>query len=471
MGSCCRHCCFSSAVGFRLPFATSARHRSGPRALDNAAAIGPLTLRAASPKLPGTPTSAPLQSRPMPARPLGGATALPASGHVPTLDGVRGLAIAMVLAVHLAGAWPAITPAERFLDEAFTLGWTGVDLFFALSGFLITGILLTSRAAQSDEPSRYFGDFMWRRALRIFPLYYAALIVLFVLVPATGVVRDSAYNTLLGNQEWYWLYGVNVLLAVQGGDATPMLTSHFWSLAVEEQFYLVWPVVVWFAGPRRLVWVAATLWCGSVVGRFGVTALQLPLENPAALMPLRLDPLMAGALVALAARSPTWWPRLARVAPAALLVGASTVVALVFWSVDYGRDERIRASLLYVAIAVTSGALVAYAVQTHATGRAGLLRGRALATLGKYSYCLYVVHFPLMNAIDRVVPRLDLPTMWGTNLPYVAVYAVLMVTISLGISWVSWRVLESPVLKFKDQWRRLPTVLEPAPPVADARAA
>src|SRR3954464_3713102 len=131
----------------------------------------------------------------------------PARGHLPALDGLRGLAIVLVLFTH-AIALP-LEPVQGSLDSAVhalaRIGWTGVDLFFVLSGFLITGILLDTR----NEPRRW-SRFFARRSLRIFPLYYGVLVALFVILPL--VARhwtEPTYLTLEKNQAWYWLYAVN----------------------------------------------------------------------------------------------------------------------------------------------------------------------------------------------------------------------------------------------------------------------
>src|SRR3954447_8838430 len=138
----------------------------------------------------------------------------------PSLDGLRGLAVLLVMASHfLAGSLASI-------------GWVGVDLFFVLSGYLITSVLRESRG---------LGRFYCRRAFRILPLYYLAVLVA---VLASPTVRTT--------QAWYWLHGAHWLFALRPG-AYVGGTFHFWSLGIEEQFYLAWPLVVWAAG-RRLPW-------------------------------------------------------------------------------------------------------------------------------------------------------------------------------------------------------------------------
>ena len=123
-------------------------------------------------------------------------------------------------------------------------GWIGVDLFFVLSGFLITGILYDAKGGP-----HYFRNFYMRRSLRIFPLYYAFLILIFAVMP---LLRASGADHV-GKQVWMWTYLSNVLFARVGWEGMPAHTTHLWSLAIEEQFYLLWPLLVWLASRRRLI--------------------------------------------------------------------------------------------------------------------------------------------------------------------------------------------------------------------------
>ncbi|HZJ61945.1 MAG TPA: acyltransferase [Kofleriaceae bacterium] len=166
----------------------------------------------------------------------------PASEIVPALDGVRGLAILLVLAHNLS----PFESTRRLIDLSagltFDFGWVGVQLFFVLSGYLISGILLDTRGAPG-----YYRAFFGRRVLRIFPLYYGVLFLCLVLLPVLGLAPDA----LLADRRhsvWLWTYLIN--WAEPLGAAIAVF-PHFWSLAVEEQFYLVWPFVVSRTPPRR----------------------------------------------------------------------------------------------------------------------------------------------------------------------------------------------------------------------------
>ncbi len=177
------------------------------------------------------------------------------SGHLPALDGLRALAVFVVVEHNISLVSGGEGLLLHQLESMLHRGWMGVQLFFVLSGFLITRILLETR--RSPE---YFRSFYSRRALRIFPLYYATLIFLFLLLPALGQTPSVlAEDMPFSRQVWLWAYLSNWTgPRGLGGGSPPVF--HFWSLAVEEQFYLLWPLVVLFCTPKRLMQV-----CGGVV--------------------------------------------------------------------------------------------------------------------------------------------------------------------------------------------------------------
>jgi peptidoglycan/LPS O-acetylase OafA/YrhL len=205
--------------------------------------------------------------------------------RIPPLDGVRGLAILMVMLTHYDAFLDRRSFPQHILLSVFDYGWAGVDLFFVLSGFLITGILLRSR-----EASNYFRVFYARRILRIFPLYYFSLLVLFgLLLPAfhsQGQILPTFPEKLR-----YLLYIQNWFIAVQW-------SGQYWSLAVEEQFYLVWPLIVYLFGRKRTLQIAIGASLFSLVLRFVLFGAGV---NPILILTnvfTRLDSLMIGAACA-----------------------------------------------------------------------------------------------------------------------------------------------------------------------------
>ena len=380
-------------------------------------------------------------------------------GHVPALDGVRGVAIVLVMFRHMSLLATGRQPDSPFVDRAVhfvaSLGWVGVDLFFVLSGFLITGILLDAKGTPGAFPR-----FWKRRALRIFPLYYAACAFFFFVLPHIGYfARDPATATLSHNQAWYWLYGVNILEALKGGAATPLNTSHFWSLSVEEQFYIVWPFVVLTVSRRTLWRVVLGMSLAALACRIALV-LYVPGGWGAAyvLSIARMDILGAGAIVALILRTPGAMVRARRYAG---VTGAASVVAIALLAsaAPSGFDNRnpYIATFGYLLLAILGSALLVLVLSAaDGNGWKRPFEGGTLRVFGKYSYCLYVVHYPLMMVLDPLVPRLRIAPVYGSTLPEWSVYGGLLFGVSLGVAWVSWRVLEGPMLSLKDRplWLR-----------------
>ena len=366
-------------------------------------------------------------------------TAVPtaeAAPRVPELDGVRGLAIVAVVAMH-ATLYAKVDPrvAAEPLARALLLGWSGVDLFFVLSGFLITGILVRAR-----QGPHYFRNFYARRALRIFPLYYLVVgLLLFVLDrPPASAAESAAY--LLYYQNWAWLFGP---------DAHPDLARTVtWSLAVEEQFYLVWPAVVLLVPPRLLPRLCALLALGAVALRFAI----LPERADVAyfLTPCRLDALAVGACLALLPPAPAW---LGRVAAALGVTGLATV-SLTTGSSLPGDNPAMQSWGLVAALALAFG-LVTLASGCGAL--AALCRSRVVRWFGRYSYCIYLVHVLVVQWFAARLVDLALRSpelhVWLTNdCPALVVllgFVAVCLAAAWAIGWLSWRLFERHFLAWK----------------------
>src|SRR5208282_3024374 len=166
-----------------------------------------------------------------------------------SLDGLRATAIILVFFCHTKHLIPLVNPFTFYLSWYAGQGWMGVDLFFVLSGFLITGILLDTQQA-----SNYFAGFYARRVLRIFPLYYLVLTTVIILGNLIHSPRVTATLPLPEDRWLYFCYMTNWLGLWKGHWGTNYVNylAHFWSLAVEEQFYLVWPLIVWLVRSRAV---------------------------------------------------------------------------------------------------------------------------------------------------------------------------------------------------------------------------
>src|SRR5687767_5633954 len=246
------------------------------------------------------------------------------AGFVPALDGVRGFAILLVLVLHFSAYGHELPRSGLLIDQLYyrvaAAGWIGVDLFFVLSGFLITGILYDAKGSP-----HYFRNFYIRRTLRIFPLYYGALILFLVIFPLLWP-NHGGLRSMQNDGWWYWTYLSNLKIARDGWPQFGAI-GHFWSLAVEEQFYLIWPLLVLALNRRQLQITCVLCLIAALAVRVVLNAQG---NNPAAfvLTPARLDALAVGAYLALAARGPGGLPRLARLAQPVTLVLCLSVLVI-----------------------------------------------------------------------------------------------------------------------------------------------
>ena len=374
----------------------------------------------------------------------------------PALDGLRAIAVLLVFAEHyLVGNYPALN-----------WGWTGVDIFFVLSGFLITGILYDSRRS----PHR-LRTFYMRRTLRIFPLYYGVLLVALLTTPLFHWYWNPAWLlwlTYLGNYARFIfrhtpLAALNVVEQLRIQPIHPgsfiLRLGHFWSLCVEEQFYLVWPLVV-FTLRRRETLRALCLWSIPVILAARIAAVFLlprtllywePLYR---LTPFRVDALLIGGALALALRGPEA-DRLLRLARPALF---SFVAAFLLWELSCrllqgsfyhpGAGDRLISTLGYTLIDLASAVLILNLLSLdHPLAR--LLNLRPLRYLGKISYGLYVFHDMFHDAYILAAKKL-FPHHLGATHPFLV--AAIALPCTLLLASLSFRFFESPFLRLKARY-------------------
>ncbi|HEY0779300.1 MAG TPA: acyltransferase [Gemmatirosa sp.] len=364
----------------------------------------------------------------------------PSARHLASLDGVRGLAILLVVLYHCQQVLPlAATRVGGLLGAVTGAGWSGVDLFFVLSGFLITGILLDARGDGPATPPGYFSAFYARRALRIFPLYYAYLLVVVLIAPPA----PEPHSPL-----WHWLYGSNLLVARYGwGAITRGWTGALWSLSVEEQFYLVWPALVLWAGRRRMPAVCGAIVVAALAGR--VLAMRDVGPHAAyTLMPLRADALAVGAWIATVWRRPDGEARLARLSPWLLGAGGLVVggLAIRFRGLPYAAP--LVATLGYSALAVGYGGVVARAATSApSTWFARAFQTPPLRVLGRYSYAIYLFHGPLLRPIARMLAP---GASEGSGRQFFA-YAAVLLLVTTALAALSWHWFEGPLNRLKSR--------------------
>jgi peptidoglycan/LPS O-acetylase OafA/YrhL len=365
------------------------------------------------------------------------------SGHLPGLDGVRGIAILMVMALHFVGEAPALTFGQRLAVRLSSYGIFGVDLFFVLSGFLITGLLLDAKGG-----AHYFRNFYARRALRIFPIYFGVLAFLFVVLPRltqlTPLLEDARRH-----QVWVWTYTANFYLAAKDSWAVLSYVSHFWSLAVEEHFYLLWPLVV-FSLRREwlervcLVVLAAGLGLRISLALAGVSRLSISF-----LTPCRIDTLCVGALLAALCRREGGAQALVRRSgPAALALGG-TVLAVSAWCTSVKIGVPVFHQLQNSLCALFFGALILMSINPRPGAAGAALRSRLLRFFGKYSYGLYVYHCLLRWYLVEMHGEARFDALIGNHSLAIVAKAAFAVAVSATAAVVSYELFEKRFLALK----------------------
>ena len=307
--------------------------------------------------------------------------------YFPELDGVRAIAALMVMVFHFQQIFHPVS--------VLIFGQTGVDLFFVLSGFLITNILMKAQHGDWHEVRNFY----IRRTLRIFPLYYGYLLLSCLVV---GVVSG-----------WYWVYLQNIAESFHLGLAGP---EHFWSLAVEEQFYLVWPFLILF-WPRR--WLAGSMWGVVLVAVSLRVALVHSTVGLFTFTPTRLDGLAGGGLLAF------YYARgsLHRYRHLLTWIGAGALVSLVAEKIaSHGTGLAWVEVVKYTSAGALYVSIIGLLIITRDGPVHRVLECRPLRELGRVSYGLYVYH-PLLFML--LAPHLrGLPLMLRAVILFMMAYLV-----------------------------------------------
>ena len=363
--------------------------------------------------------------------------------RVPVLDGVRGLAIGLVFMHNLYGEKLSTNTVDFAVRCLFKTGWIGVDLFFVLSGFLISGILL-----DAVGNTHYFRDFYARRVLRIFPLYYVALCFLFFVLPHINLATPKEIADLHEIRWWYWGYAVNYAAGLYPN--VQFYTVGFWSLAVEEQFYLIWPLVVLYCSRRTLARACVAILILGVLLRSVWLVSDFHAKLVLISLPTRLDGFAVGALLALAARAQGlrhWWPTIRRVGLWALPIAVVTA----FTDEMGWRGNYLKATIGFLALALVFGALIAAALLAPTSSRTHRVFAHpVMRWLGKYSYAMYMFHGFVYAVLVRKVPIVNT---FGDRLgsPALGAIAFLIIAASLTAvaAYASWHLFEKHFLRLK----------------------
>jgi peptidoglycan/LPS O-acetylase OafA/YrhL len=383
--------------------------------------------------------------------------------HVGVLDGFRGVAVLAVVAAHF---WSieAGTGLLGWLTAVCGSGWIGVELFFVLSGFLITGILCDNK--RTARGWSYFKAFYGRRLVRIFPLYYACLLIAFVIVPA--FVPNSFWahypdshelmSETIQNQWWFWAYLSNFYMA--HGEGVFFGMGAIWSLAIEEQYYLAWPLLVYLCSTARLTGICGFLLATGFMARVYL-ATQGRHHEIYMYTFTHLDPIVVGSLLALWVRRDDAFGR--RFVGLARWASYGAVGAFVAYTAFVGPVDSMAYWVQIIGfpvIALGCGAMLytLYAEAQLDQSASWLTRVfdiGALKNVGKYSFAIYLFHFPIL----RLISTLKLNGFATIALALAATYA---------LSWVSFHGFEKHFLALKKYFPYGPAAKAPGEPITDA---
>jgi peptidoglycan/LPS O-acetylase OafA/YrhL len=354
--------------------------------------------------------------------------------RIDCLDGIRAMAAVMVMFFHFTGNHGE----PKALMQAAVIGQTGVDLFFVLSGFLITRILLATRSSP-----HFFKAFYVRRSLRIFPLYYGFLAFHFFALPAWFGMPVSPFSS----QIWAWFYLQNIPATFEG--ITSSGPGHFWSLAIEEQFYLVWPLMVYLLPRRRFfILVLATLlvppFLRMVLLSHGITVFYFTLT--------RVDALGFGALLAVMLSDRSWLLRHQRLFRR-LLIALTALLLPLFVLLSGSKHDWLQTAKSSLIPALYF-ALIGFCI-TDPSSRflTRIFSLRWLRWLGGISYGLYVFHPLCFSLVQK----------YAAPSSYVGDVAMSF-GVTIAVAYVSFRFFETPILKLKRYFH-----YEPAGPAAPIR--
>lgn len=361
--------------------------------------------------------------------------------HMPELDTIRGIAVLMVLFFHgffFRHGMHSLSGAAKLFVAATAPGWSGVNLFFVLSGFLITGILLDSK-----EKPHYYRRFYVRRALRILPLYYAVLVLLAVVAHIGLGIRNASWAFL--GLSFVYLSNVTELFGV------PMQYGVLWSLAVEEHFYLLWPAAVRRLSRRGVIAAAAAL-CVVCPGLRAFYFVEHYFTGTGYTW-LVADGLATGAIIAALARGP-WGTRrgMGRVGTVLFASGAGMLAV----GLPFGIAQSsflAGATLRETALNLLFGALITFTLLVGTSRWKALVNRRVLRFFGEISYGLYLIHMLVFDVEEYVLNRFFPGQLRADEgIGAMAWQFCLVAGVSVGICYLSRRYFEDYFLRMKKQF-------------------
>jgi peptidoglycan/LPS O-acetylase OafA/YrhL len=355
---------------------------------------------------------------------------------IKSLDGLRGLAIILVLLFH----------NFLFLKIA-NIGWIGVDLFFALSGFLITRILLNTKA----NP-HYYKNFFIRRMLRIFPLYYVIsisciLFGYFIYAPLiTPITTNAAY---------YLTYTQNILFTLNNDFVPKTIINHFWSLCVEEHFYLIWPFIIYYLSPKKILIVSSILIILSKVISVCMVAYDLTYVPVYVFSLTRFDSLLSGSLIAVICLH---WKYILEKYLIRSIISISFIM-LVFYGYTFIKHNGSFAalnpenaimdsySLIILLNSLLFSCMIAFALYDNKFSR--FVSNKIFTQLGKYSYGIYVYHLPIYLLLGPILKDIISTTVHSKTIGSIS-SSFILTALACTVSIISYNLFEKKFMALKD---------------------
>jgi peptidoglycan/LPS O-acetylase OafA/YrhL len=363
--------------------------------------------------------------------------------HIPALDGLRGLAVVIVFFFHYGGGTHSSLRAIRIFGFINKGSWSGVTLFFILSGFLITGILWDS----FDQP-HWWRDFYTRRILRIFPLYYASILLVVFAAAWEGTLRQTV------NLIWipvFFLQNMPHFIGLIDRIPSPLGLFHFWSLAVEEQFYLIWPFLLVLQKSRsRAQNFCLATFLFAILFRLLIWNLSSNSDHFGEFLITRSGELAAGGWLALAYRGPAW-SRIQCYAPVTTLAGFTGFLGSGILAGSLEAKGRILMIFGLPCITVAFAGLLVLAMKPGIVQRCA--EAACLRWLGGISYGIYVFHMMFLSTFISINKKV-----FGHRSHMISNAGLFLVAAvcSIGMAWLSFRFFETPFLKLKNSFATRP---------------
>jgi peptidoglycan/LPS O-acetylase OafA/YrhL len=398
------------------------------------------------------------------------------AGYWTQIDGLRAIAFLLVFISHLGGIAPAV--AGSFMNKLANCGWVGVDLFFVISGFLITALLVREKEKYGEIS---FKQFYLRRALRILPVYYLVLFIACIAVPIFGVPGAPKWNNVapffwpvlvpfllfVGNYTMAWRAPQLISLQMRKGVNLDCFLAPFWSLCVEEQFYLFWPFLVQkLKSARKMLLTCLGFSLLALVVRFF-------LQHYAAVHPeivsrhvlyysntiCRLDTLMIGAALAITNQYyPAWFAKLGKFGGLFFFAAVGGFTAMVLSGINIC-DNPAAIVPVMSGVALMFGALLLASLTFQPFG--ALMAWGPVSHFGRLTYAMYCFHVPVLNEVGK---HLHL-TGWAASNWWIdwSIKLVVSLTCTYLLALLSWHLMEKHCMQLRKVLHKHIDKKRPAP--------